>query len=703
MRAILNSRFRSKRSPKVFESLESRVLLTGAFTNHDLAGTWGFAGTGAQGNIIFDNAGDITGGALVDNTGTPDVPAGNYTLNANGTAIILGGSKTLQAAINTTRDIAIASGTGNSGDLTVLISNHDQLNFSDADLSGSWTFTFNGESAGSNGRGTVLFDGNGHVTGGTATSGNGTRPIFAGSYTVNSDGTLTLIIITPTGNNASANALTFVGSLNASKDFIAANPADPAAAASGNNANLLTVIKSAGTYSNADGLGTWTIAGQGTIGSVMLDGAGHIASGSITTSDGTVRQLTGTYTISSKGAFTLNATTTAGGQSQKLVFNGALNAGHNAIIMNSVGANLDKNMTVLINSADHAPTLKTIAPFATAIDGQEFDISGSQLLAASNAVDIDGDPLSFQISSVGSAGTLEINHTPVAFPAFITSVDEVEWIANAGVAGNETAFTVKAFDGSLDSATAVPVVIKTVKSPTVSITANKPQASEINNGTTTGIGQFTISRINGVLTQPLTVHVGISGTATDVTDYSITSNGSAVTDTVTIPAGKPSVTVTVVPVNDNIGEGPETVILTIGTDNTYTISSTKTSATVTIKDSAPVISVQANRPTASEANNSATGEFTISRLGGDTTQPLVITVDLGGTATLNTDYFISGAFSGSITIPAGAKSATLTIVAMNNHVHNVPNLNVLLTLTAETPYFVNPLKSSATVTILDAG
>ncbi|MCC3500520.1 MAG: S8 family serine peptidase, partial [Microcoleus sp. PH2017_15_JOR_U_A] len=107
--------------------------------------------------------------------------------------------------------------------------------------------------------------------------------------------------------------------------------------------------------------------------------------------------------------------------------------------------------------------------------------------------------------------------------------------------------------------------------PTVSIEATDPSASE--NGDP---GTVTISR-KGQTKYDLKVDYLVGGTASAGLDYQRLSGS------VTIPAGQSSVAIPIVPVDDNLVEGDETVALTLSTGQGYTIGKDG-SATVTIAD-----------------------------------------------------------------------------------------------------------------------
>ena len=107
--------------------------------------------------------------------------------------------------------------------------------------------------------------------------------------------------------------------------------------------------------------------------------------------------------------------------------------------------------------------------------------------------------------------------------------------------------------------------------PTVSITAGDRPASE------DGMkGRFIITR-NGCDADPLDVFVAVSGTATPGTDY------ERLKGRIMIPAGQDSAAIEVVPIDDSILEGTETVVLTLASKTTYGVTGTGT-ATVSILD-----------------------------------------------------------------------------------------------------------------------
>jgi hypothetical protein len=221
--------------------------------------------------------------------------------------------------------------------------------------------------------------------------------------------------------------------------------------------------------------------------------------------------------------------------------------------------------------------------------------------------------------------------------------------------------------------------------PTVAVAATDANASEA--GADPGV--FTITR-GGSTTAALTVNYTLGGTAGNGTDYS-TLSGS-----VTIPAGAASATVTVTPIDDALVEGSETVVLTLANNASYTVG-TPSSATVTIADNdsvptLPVVTVTATDPNASRVGLDP-GTFTFTRTG-STTAALTVNFTLGGAAANGVDY---NALGTSVTIPAGAASATL-IVTPKASTSLVGSETVMLALTANAAYTIGS-PASATVTV----
>src|SRR5262249_8424986 len=108
--------------------------------------------------------------------------------------------------------------------------------------------------------------------------------------------------------------------------------------------------------------------------------------------------------------------------------------------------------------------------------------------------------------------------------------------------------------------------------PTITVVATDAVAAEP--GTNTGT--FTIVR-SGVTSFEIPVFFTLGGTATNGVDY------VALTNSVTILTGMSSTNITVIPIDDSIFQGTQTIVLTLATNVDYVIGS-PSQATITILD-----------------------------------------------------------------------------------------------------------------------
>jgi hypothetical protein len=202
-------------------------------------------------------------------------------------------------------------------------------------------------------------------------------------------------------------------------------------------------------------------------------------------------------------------------------------------------------------------------------------------------------------------------------------------------------------------------------------------------------GTYRISRTT-VTAASLSVSFTIGGSAQNGTDY------NTITSPVTIPAGFSYVNVTLTPINDSVYEGNETAILTILPDPAYGIGSSS-SATITIQDNEPVVTVAGADSVATEAGPT-TGMYRILRTG-PTTSSLSVYFAMGGTASLQSgieDYTINAS---PVTIPAGFSYVNVTLTPIDDSVHE-GNETAILTISANPAYAIGSSRS-ATITIQD--
>ena len=221
----------------------------------------------------------------------------------------------------------------------------------------------------------------------------------------------------------------------------------------------------------------------------------------------------------------------------------------------------------------------------------------------------------------------------------------------------------------------------------VDILATDPNAAEAGPNS----GMFTVSR-TGPTDQALTVYYTVGGTA-KAADYTQTLSGQVI-----IPAGAASTTIPVTPVNDVNAEGDETVILTLASHPTYVIGAAGATVTIVDNDGAPpaaTVRIEATDTAAAE-DGADTGEFTVSRTG-DTGEALTVYYTVGGTAGA-ADY--GPALSGQVVLPVGAASVAIVVTPVDD-AQNESNETIILTLTEDPAYLVDPTADAATVTIVD--
>jgi len=207
--------------------------------------------------------------------------------------------------------------------------------------------------------------------------------------------------------------------------------------------------------------------------------------------------------------------------------------------------------------------------------------------------------------------------------------------------------------------------------------------------------KFQLNR-TGSTAASLTVYYALTGTAINGTDYKTLKNN------VTFPAGSASVNVKITPLKDSLAEGAETVILTLSAGTGYQAGAVA-SGGISIADasggtSGSTVSISATDAAASESGDTGTFRFTRT---GSTASSMVVSYSISGTATPGTDcQWLSGAWqntSGTVTIPAGSASTTISVVPIADSVSD-PNEKVTVTVSSNSGYTVGS-PAYATVTI----
>ena len=172
--------------------------------------------------------------------------------------------------------------------------------------------------------------------------------------------------------------------------------------------------------------------------------------------------------------------------------------------------------------------------------------------------------------------------------------------------------------------------------------------------------------------QNVTVDYAVTGTATGSgTDYTL-ANG-----TLTISAGNTSGTITIASiVNDTLDEADETVILTLSNPSNATLGSDDVHTyTITDNDNPPVVDFNTTSSNGAESVSSKALTVDLSVASG---QDVTVDYTVTGTATgSGTDFTLA---NGTLTIPAGNTSGTITIAGIIDDALDEVDETVIVTL-----------------------
>jgi hypothetical protein len=204
----------------------------------------------------------------------------------------------------------------------------------------------------------------------------------------------------------------------------------------------------------------------------------------------------------------------------------------------------------------------------------------------------------------------------------------------------------------------------------------------------TDTGEFTFTRF-GTTNTDLLVSFSISGTASNGVDY------VAISNSIVIPASSLTATLPIIPIDDMLVEGPETVTLTLLSDPGYFLD-TPSNATVTIKDDEPMLTIAATVPEVVEGSQ-LPGIFTLTR-SGDPKYDFTAHLAVGGTATYGVDYT---PILTNVYFSSGVTAIDLLIWPTNELV--VESNETVTALILPDPAYSVLAPSNAVVTILDAG
>jgi hypothetical protein len=143
-------------------------------------------------------------------------------------------------------------------------------------------------------------------------------------------------------------------------------------------------------------------------------------------------------------------------------------------------------VNVTVTNINDAPTLTSIAPLTGASEDTAFAISYDMVLAAADEVDADGNAVSFRVEGISSGSLTKNSNAVTVGSTLLTTNETFSWTPVGNANGNLNAFTVKAYDGTTASATAVQVTVDVAAvndNPNLTLTTNNFYYVENNPGT----------------------------------------------------------------------------------------------------------------------------------------------------------------------------------------------------------------------------
>ena len=336
-----------------------------------------------------------------------------------------------------------------------------------------------------------------------------------------------------------------------------------------------------------------------------------------------------------------------------------------------------------ITNDDAAPVLAVNSPAVAENAGSgQFTVTLTPASGTTVTVQYaiaDGTAASPDDYTATMTGTLTFNPGVTSRTVPFTLVDDTVW------EGNET-FTVTLSDptggATLGTTAGTATIIENEAAPALAV--NSPTVAE-----NAGSGQFTVT-LAPVSVTAITVQYAITnGTATSPGDYS-----AMMTGTLTFDPGVTSQPIPFTVVDDVIWEGNETFTVTLsGPTPGITLGTAVGTSTITDNESTPALSVNS----LSAAENTGSGQFTVTLTPASATTITVHYTITNGTATSPADY--TATMTGTLTFNPGVISRPVPFTLVDDTVWEG---NETFTITLNTPTGGAVLgTSTGTMTILE--
>ena len=315
---------------------------------------------------------------------------------------------------------------------------------------------------------------------------------------------------------------------------------------------------------------------------------------------------------------------------------------------------------VSVTAVNDAPTLTTVSPLSGATEDTAFTISFATLGAASNTNDVDGGSLQFRIEGVSSGVLTKGGTAVVPGTTLLGAGESLVWTPAANANGTLNAFTVRAWDGSLASATAVQVQVQVAAvndAPTLAVLSN------ITTNEDAGVQTLTLSGIAAGASESQTLTV----TATSA------NPGLIPNPSVTYTSPNATGTLTFTPVANASGSALISVVVQDngGTNNGGVDAVTRTfTVTVNAVNDAPTLAVLSNITTNEDAGVQTVALSGIAAGAGES-QTLTVTATSGNPALIPNPSvtYTSPNATGTLTFTPVANasgSALISVVVQDN-------------------------------------
>jgi hypothetical protein len=315
-----------------------------------------------------------------------------------------------------------------------------------------------------------------------------------------------------------------------------------------------------------------------------------------------------------------------------------------AVSFSANGSNAAKNTTATFSKAGNYSFTVTIKDAAGLTVTSSANVTVSQTVTTVAVSPATASVAAGQTQSFAASANDQFGNSMA--PTFTWTVSGGGSISSAGLfTAGATAggpFTVTASSAG-KSATASVTVTASVVKPVVRVKTSVHAAEPAANG------NFQFILPNGAIATPLTVNYTVSGTAVAGSDY------TALSGSVVIPAGSTTVNVSLVPKEDSLVEGQETVIAQITASAAYTLYSSGMATLNINDDEKPTITLGATD--ASLLEPSDPGQVKVVATPAPKAN-LTVNYTMSGTAVSGIDYV---APSGSVVIMAGTTTALVNI------------------------------------------